>query len=136
MTRLPAMLRRFLRCEEGSYTVELVVIFPLLAWAYTSMFVFWDAYKTQNINLKATYTIADMISREEREICDNYIEGAHNIYAYLSRGNTNHRLRVTLVMQIPDPTEARPTSPSGPSSIRQAAWRPTPMRASSRTSCR
>jgi hypothetical protein len=30
------------------------------------MFVFWDAFKTQNVNLKATYTIADMISREQR----------------------------------------------------------------------
>jgi hypothetical protein len=95
-------LTRFLRSERGSFTVEAVVIFPLLVWAYTAMFVFWDAFKTQNINLKATYTIADMISREQEEICTSYIAGATSIYAFLNSGDSNHRVRVSVVRQIPD----------------------------------
>jgi hypothetical protein len=95
-------LRRFLRSERGSFTVETVVIFPLLVWAYTAMFVFWDAFKTQNVNLKATYTIADMISREQEQICDDYMLGARSIYAFLSPGRENHQIRVTNVRQIRD----------------------------------
>jgi hypothetical protein len=95
-------LRRFLRSERGSFTVETVVIFPLLVWAYTAMFVFWDAFKTQNVNLKATYTIADMVSREQAQICDDYMLGARSIYSFLSPGRANHQLRVTSVRQVRD----------------------------------
>jgi hypothetical protein len=102
MTDRPGIISRFLRSERGSFTVEAVIIFPLLVWAYTAMFVFWDAFKTQNINLKATYTIADMISREQEQLCDNYIAGANSIYAFLSPGQENHKLRVTSVRQIRD----------------------------------
>ena len=97
LTMLKTALRRFRQSEMGSFTVEAVVIFPLLVWSYTAMFVFWDAFKTQNINLKATYTIADMISREQRTIDQNYLDGARTIYAFLSSGNENHRLRVSVV---------------------------------------
>ena len=100
MTHHSGILRRFLRSERGSFTVEAVVVFPLLVWAYTAMFVFWDAYKTQNVNLKATYTIADMISREQEFICDGYINGARGIYAFLTPGDANHRLRITSVRQV------------------------------------
>jgi hypothetical protein len=67
------------------------------------MFVFWDAFKTQNINLKATYTIADMISREQEELCTTYFDGARSIYASLNAGDANHRLRVTSVRRIANP---------------------------------
>ncbi len=102
MTLRPTSLVRFLRNERGSFTVEAVVIFPLLVWAYTAMFVFWDAFKTQNINLKATYTIADMLSREQEVICTGYVQGARSIYAFLAAGDANHQLRVTSVRQVPD----------------------------------
>jgi hypothetical protein len=102
MTERPNAIRRFLRSEKGSFTVEAVVIFPILVWAYTAMFVFWDAFKTQNVNLKATYTIADMISREQEEICDGYIEGARSIYAFLNSGDSNHQVRVTSVRRALD----------------------------------
>jgi Flp pilus assembly protein TadG len=90
-------VRRFRESETGTFTAEAVVIFPLLVWSYTAMFVFWDAFKTQNVNLKATYTIADMISREQRTIDQSYLDGARAIYAFLSTGNENHRIRVSVV---------------------------------------
>jgi Flp pilus assembly protein TadG len=103
MTFVTTHFRHFLRSERGTFTVEAVVIFPLLVWAYTAMFVFWDAFKTQNINLKATYTIADMISREQEELCTSYFEGARTIYAFLNAGDANHRIRVTNVRRIATP---------------------------------
>lgn len=102
MTERPNALRRFLGNEKGSFTVEAVVIFPILVWAYTAMFVFWDAFRTQNVNLKATYTIADMISREQEPICTGYLQGARSIYAFLNSGHANHQLRVSNVRLVPD----------------------------------
>jgi Flp pilus assembly protein TadG len=103
MSTLMAALRRFRRSETGSFTAEFVVIFPLLVWSYTAMFVFWDAFKTQNVNLKATYTIADMISREPRTINADYIDGARTIYAALASGTQNQRVRVSLVRNCLEP---------------------------------
>lgn len=108
MSTLMAALRRFRRSETGSFTAEFVVIFPLLVWSYTAMFVFWDAFKTQNVNLKATYAIADMISREQRTIDTAYIDGARSVYAVLSSGTDNARIRVSVVRNRlqPDGTTA------------------------------
>ncbi len=102
MVRILRSFARFRRAETGSLSVETVVLFPLLIWAYTAMFVFWDAYKTENINLKSAYTVADMISREQRPIDMTYLEGARTIYQFLNTGDTNQQLRVSVVRQRVD----------------------------------
>jgi Flp pilus assembly protein TadG len=100
---ITSSIRRFRQSETGSFTTEAVIIFPLLVWSYTAMFVFWDAFKTQNVNLKASYTIADMISREQQQINQAYLDGALSIYAFLSSTTENHRVRVSVVKNTVDP---------------------------------
>lgn len=78
-------------------SVEAVIIFPLLMWAYAAMFVYWDAFKSQNINLKATYTIADLISRYECPIMNADIEGMNSVYSYLIRSDNGNDIRVSVV---------------------------------------
>ncbi len=102
MRAFTSALRRFRQSEVGSFTTEAVIIFPLLVWSYTAMFVFWDAFKTQNVNLKASYTIADMISREQSQIDQDYLDGALSIYAFLSPTTENHRIRVSVVKNTVD----------------------------------
>lgn len=80
---LPRVIRRWLRAETGAVSVEAVIMFPLLLWAYGAMFVFFDAFKAQNLNVKAAYTIADTISREPDPIDRNYIDGLNTIYGFL-----------------------------------------------------
>lgn len=96
---------RFFRNEQGSLSVEACFAVPLLAWAITATFVFFDAFKTLNVSQKATYTIADMISREDtRPIDDDYITALHETYTYLA-GQSGHpsALRVTTVVMDVDP---------------------------------
>lgn len=97
MRRILKPIARFRRAETGALSVEAVIIFPLLVWVYTAMFVFWDAYKTENINLKSAYTVADMISREQRPIDAAYLAGARTIFEFLNPGDTNQQLRVSVV---------------------------------------
>ena len=61
------------------------------------MFVFWDAFKMQNINLKATYTVADLISREDDPITPDFIDGMNDVYQFLIRRNDGNDMRVTVV---------------------------------------
>ncbi len=108
---MTSAIRRFLRSEQGGLSVETVLIFPLLLWAYAALFIYWDAYKAQNINLKATYTIADMVSREQVAIIPGYVDGSNDAYRYLIRSNDGNDTRVSIVeFNTSDP--ANPNAPA------------------------
>lgn len=99
-------LRRFAGDETGGLSVETVMIFPVLVWAYAATFTFFDAFRMQAANTKATYTISDMLSRVTEEVDQDYLDGLLEVYEYIVR--TRHpdmSLRVTTVGWDPDAEE-------------------------------
>lgn len=90
-------IRRNLRDETGSFSVEAVLMFPMLVWAFMGLYVFFEGLRESNINLKATYTISDLLSRETDEIDQDYLDGVNSVYAWLSRSANPVSLRVTVV---------------------------------------
>ena len=94
---LRSFFKRNLRDERGSFSVEAILMFPLLAWAFMAMFVFFEGLRESNINLKATYTVSDLLSRETDLIDDQYLDGMNAIYAWLSRSAHPVQMRVTVV---------------------------------------
>ncbi|KAJ55314.1 hypothetical protein ACMU_11490 [Actibacterium mucosum KCTC 23349] len=79
-------------------TAEAVIAMPFLVWWYIGSFVFFDAFQARNVNLKAAYTVADMLSREDGSVNANYIYGLERVYSYLATGSgSNAAIRVTLV---------------------------------------
>ena len=98
-----SLTKRYARDEKGSISIEAVLAFPMLVWAITATFVFWDAFKTLNVSQKATYTVADMLSREKQAIDADYMTSMHELYDFLSDGGDN-ALRVTVVKMSEDPT--------------------------------
>ncbi|MDJ0639335.1 MAG: hypothetical protein QNJ20_10910 [Paracoccaceae bacterium] len=97
MTRF---FRKNLRDEKGSVSVEAILMFPLLIWAYMGMYVFFEGLRESNINLKATYTVADVLSRftdEEQEVTEEYLEGLHAVYNWMSRSINPVFMRVSVV---------------------------------------
>ncbi len=90
-------LRRFARRSDGSLSVEAAIIMPLLCAVYVGSFVWFDAFRIQNINLKATYTIADMISRESDGIDQDYFDAMETIYDYLTYGEHATQLRLSII---------------------------------------
>lgn len=94
---LAQRLRAFRNDLRGSLSVEAVLIFPLLMWAYAAMFVYFDAFRAQNTNLKAAYTISDMVSRETNGVSANYIEGLNTVFDYLTKSTEPTWVRVTIV---------------------------------------
>ncbi len=103
-----ARLAAFRDDARGSLSVEAALILPLLCWFYVASFVWFDAFRTQNANLKASYTLADMLSRETDPITETYLKGLNKVYDYLTTTRHPTYIRVTTVKCTDDcATEAR-----------------------------
>jgi hypothetical protein len=87
---------RFWYGQKGAIAVEAILVFPILAWAYMASFVYFDASRTKNTNLKTAYTIADALSREA-SVNQNYINTMHDLLGYLSFSKHETRARITIV---------------------------------------
>lgn len=105
MQDLTRHIRRFLSDEDATLSAEAAIILPILLWAYGGMYVFWDAFKMQNINVKSAYTISDMLSREIVNITPAYIDGLAAMLDFLNRGRYDTRLRVSVVGAQLDPVD-------------------------------
>ncbi|MEI4488094.1 pilus assembly protein [Frigidibacter sp. MR17.14] len=98
--RRPSLLRRlyrFRRDESGSMTVEACLILPVWLWVWIMCVQFFDAFRTHTVNLRATYTVADMISRETSSVGPKYIANMKSLFDYVSRATRPTTLRVTSV---------------------------------------
>jgi Flp pilus assembly protein TadG len=101
-------IRRFLRDDDGGLSVETVLVFPMLAWAYAATFTFFDAFRMEATNTKASYTISDMLTRVTEEIDQEYVDGLFEIYQYLvGRSHEDMYLRITTVGWDADAGEYR-----------------------------
>ena len=72
-------LKRFRRDSSGTITVEFAIIIPMLFWGYASSYIFFDGFRQSTINLRAAYTIGDMISRETDVLTPDYIDSMYNM---------------------------------------------------------
>ncbi len=95
---LKTHLKAFRDDVEGSVSIEAVMIFPALFWAFCAMVVFFDAYRQTSVNNKAAYTISDMISRETQPMNPQYLENAKKFLDYLTISDgSDTSLRVSLL---------------------------------------
>jgi hypothetical protein len=85
---------------------EGIMAATFLIWWYIASFQFFDAYRQKNINLKAAYTEADMLSRETGPIPGDpdsttvnaaYVQGLNTVFDYLTYSNKPTWVRVTSV---------------------------------------
>lgn len=98
MRRMLKPFARFCREEHATLVAEALLILPALVWFYVGSLVYFHGYEARNVNMKAAYTISDMISREDKEINATYIEGLGKVFEYLTAGKgTNGRIRVSQI---------------------------------------
>lgn len=90
-------MTRFRRAEDGSMTVEACLILPIWVWVYIMTYQFFDAFRTHTVNLRASYAVADMISRETSAIGPTYLNQMKNVFDYVSRAKLPTTLRVSSV---------------------------------------
>jgi len=88
------------RDSRGSMPVEGVIASTWLIWWYIASFQFFDAYRQKNINLKAAYTLADMVSRIQPDdaVDADYIDGLNTLFDYLTFSRKPTWVRVSSVI--------------------------------------
>lgn len=95
---LKTRLKAFRDDVEGSVSIEAVMIFPVMFWAFAAMMVFFDAYRQTSVNNKAAYTISDMISRETNPVTPEYLENTKKFFDYMTVSDgSDTRIRVSLL---------------------------------------
>ncbi|MBY6202213.1 hypothetical protein KUV65_12620 [Maritalea mobilis] len=92
--------RRFWADTSAAVAFETVLLLPLLIWAFVGSFVFFDAFRTYNTSVKATYSVADLISRQRSMIYSDDIEGYANILTHIIRDTPPVRMRVTQIGMV------------------------------------
>ncbi len=90
-------LTDFTRDTRGSVSVEFVLVMPFLFWAFMASYVYFDGYRQSNANLKAAYTIGDLISRETAAIDQNYVDSMYRLLQLMTRSGSEVKLRITVV---------------------------------------
>lgn len=101
MSKLFRKLFRFQSDQEGSLSVEAVFAFPMLLWAATGLYTFFDVYKAQSASYRANYTISDMLSRETNAIDVNYLNGMFKVFRYMTNADPSESwIRVSVVQCI------------------------------------
>ena len=97
LSRLKLRLLFFVEDTRASLSVETTLIMPLLTWWYVGSFVYFDAFRQQNVNLKAAYSVADMISREKNTLTQGYLDGLNKVFDYLTAADKPTWIRVTTI---------------------------------------
>jgi len=97
MRRLAESLRQFRRHEHGSQTVEFVLILPLLLWAVAALFDYVEAFSMRSVTTKASYTIADLLSRQTEPVDQDFLDGTDAVLDFLVGERGEGRLRVTVL---------------------------------------
>lgn len=95
---IPRIIRRFWSDTKAAVAFEAVIILPILTWAFMSSFIFFDAFRVYNSSIKATYAIADVLSRQTNTVTGFDINGMRDIFEHLVRDTTGARLRVSQII--------------------------------------
>ncbi len=95
--RLTRRLKTFSADTSGNVSVEFVLAMPIIFWAFMAIYVYFDGYRQSTVNLKAAYTISDLISRETEIIDDEYVDSMQAMLQILTRASSAIDMRISVV---------------------------------------
>lgn len=90
-------LRRFWQRECGTVAMETVVMFPFLFLGLTFSYEYYDMFRYQSVREKATYTVADMLSRETSVVNETYMNNVKVLFDLMTNDSGANQVRVTVV---------------------------------------
>lgn len=95
--RLITFFTGFRDDTSGSVTVEFVLAMPFVFWSFMASYVYFDGYQQSASNLKAAYTISDLISRETSDINDTYVDSMVELFDMMTHTPTESSMRITVI---------------------------------------
>ena len=102
---IKSYIRDYAEDERGTAMVETVLTLPMLIIGLTAMFEFFEIHRFQSSRDKATYTIADMMSRENDVITDVYIDNAMTLFNEIADDYATNQLRISILEYNEDDDE-------------------------------
>jgi hypothetical protein len=97
MRKVLPPFHRFRTETRGAVAFEAVIILPVLIWCFTASFVFFDAYRVNNSSVMATYSVADVLSRQTNTVHGYDLQGYARVFQHLIRNGHAARLRVSQI---------------------------------------
>ncbi len=97
LARVFDFFKRFGRDTRGVVSLEFAIMMPALFLALAGSYVFFDGYRQSTTNLKAAYTVSDLLSRETNVIDDQYVNTMVELLKFLTRPDDDISLRITQV---------------------------------------
>jgi len=107
MSRVTSLLTRFRKETSGVVTVEMVITLPLLIWSLAVTFDYFEIHRHRAVREKATYTLADMLSREQAPVTAEYIDGARDLFNAITNDDDPVQIRVSVVTYDGDTEQFR-----------------------------
>ena len=95
--RFKSALARFRDGTDGIMTVEMVITLPFLFWMITTSFELYEVHRYKSARVKATYTVADMLSRELLPVDAQLTAGAKTLFDAVTADHGDNQLRMTVV---------------------------------------
>lgn len=89
-------LRDFLKRDEGSLSVEAVIILPVILIVFMATYTYFDLFRAKSQSLKANYAISDLLSRDDN-ILKTEMRGAGKLFRYLTQGSSDSWVAVTVI---------------------------------------
>ena len=91
------LIRTFITSEGAAISVESVLIFPILLICYAGSFIYFDAFRSYNLTIKASYTIGDILSRKTSTMTNTDLLGMEKLFEFLTFGDTTPWIRISEV---------------------------------------
>ncbi|NOD36064.1 MULTISPECIES: TadE/TadG family type IV pilus assembly protein [unclassified Ruegeria] len=98
LSNLKNRTKGFKNDESGILSVEALMIFPLMLWTITFTFTAFEGFRQSASNLKAAYTISDLISRETQAVTDTYFDSLHDLAGKMINNRSEMKMRVSLIL--------------------------------------
>ena len=96
LRQMKTSLTGFARETSGAFSIEAALVLPTLIWGGMSMLTFVDGYRQQTMNLRTTYALADMLSRQWDPVGPDFVDGLGRVHDHLTDSLDETYLRVTV----------------------------------------
>jgi hypothetical protein len=95
MPRIRAAAADFRKSDDGSASIELLFMVPLLSLITFSLVTYFAAFRAQTHATQAATVMTDMVSRETAVITPAYLEGMEGLMKTLVHTDQNPDFRLT-----------------------------------------
>lgn len=95
--QLSSVFRRLMDDEDGSQSIEFLLIVPILVWAVLATYEFTSAFRARAMAYDATAVVTDTLSRQTTPIDQADLEGLRAVAGMVSGYGGNTTIRVTQV---------------------------------------